>query len=81
LTLIKLKEIYEMLESAIDRCEDVATSSRESPSSTWVERTMSTMVIAGILLALLFDFLNGMNDAPIPSPPWSPPGCCRLWSR
>jgi len=24
---------------------------------------MSTMVIAGILLALLFDFLNGMNDA------------------
>jgi phosphate/sulfate permease len=34
-----------------------------------------TLVAFIVLVALIFDFINGFHDAATPSPPSSPPGC------
>jgi uncharacterized protein Yka (UPF0111/DUF47 family) len=70
--LIKMKGIYELLESVTDRARTSPTSSRASssripepgrtPAMQAVEMSLTVIVVL-VLLALAFDFMNGFHDA------------------
>ena len=72
--LIKLKAIYEQPESITDRCEDVANlieaSSSRTPEAGRAHihhgngiQVAFWVVVLLVVLALLFDFMNGFHDA------------------
>src|SRR5205814_5893425 len=70
ISIIKLKEIYELMETITDKCEDVVQVIRDIILEySYVRSSMATVivpvgiVILVILVALFFDFLNGFHDA------------------
>jgi hypothetical protein len=84
-------EVYDHLEKVADRFDDVANEINSivieqvydgvwmpcRRPSAWTPRSPA-LSIAGRpdRVALLFDFLNGLHDAPTPSPPSFRPACC-----
>ena len=62
IAVIKWKEIYETLESATDRCEDVANIIEGVAPREQLSRPM-LIIVAIVLIALVFDYINGFHDA------------------
>ena len=61
--IIKLKDIYETMETASDRCVDVADVDRRYCFKIYLGKNMLEIAIIGIAIALIFDFVNGFNDS------------------
>ena len=59
LEVLMWKDLLHQVESAIDRCEDVAEPDRISGGQV----PMTVAVLAIIAVALVFDFINGFHDA------------------
>ena len=57
LEIMKWKEIYEYMEKTLDACEDVANIIEGI-----VQKMFNIALIAVIVLALIFDFINGFHD-------------------
>ena len=62
IAVIKWKEIYETLERRPTAARTSPTSSRASSSRTAEARAMVT-VVAIVVIALVFDYINGFHDA------------------
>ena len=63
MTVIKWKEALDFLEDATDRCEDVANVLEGVMVKARLAGRCSYIVVGLILVALLFDYINGFHDA------------------